>query len=214
MAQAAWVTELAPVPEAPYPPAPWIASCQYWAGLFRASRPASLPRGLRPLLGSRARVVTVVRYLPGSTLVYDELIVATPVLLGWRPGLYIDHIWVDSLASLWGGRRIWGLPKNLADFTWTDRGVTITDGVGLIIDLALEHPSARGPALPFVIAGIGRLGERWAWMFAPMRGHLGLQGLRIRAMSPRFGFHLGASPSIAVASRASRATFPSPTLIS
>ncbi len=113
MAQAAWATEMALVSETPYSSAPWKAPSQYWAGLFRASAQASLPRGMRPLLGSCARVVTMVRYLPGSMLVYDKLIVAVPVLLGWRPVLYIDLIGVDSLASHWGGRRIWELPKTL-----------------------------------------------------------------------------------------------------
>ena len=213
MAHAAWATEMEPVPETAYPPAPWTATSQYWAGFFRADQPASLPRGLRPLLGARTRVVTMVRYLPGSTLVYDELIVAVPVLLGWRPGLYIDHIWVDSLASLWGGRRIWGLPKNLANFAWTDHGVTVTDSAGLIIDLALERRPAHGLALPFATAGVGRLGERWAWGFVPMRARFGRAGLRIKKMSPRFGFHLGAHPSITVASRECRVSFADPALI-
>jgi acetoacetate decarboxylase len=184
------------------------------AGLFRASSPASLPPGLRPLLGARARVVTVVRYLPGSTLVYDELIVATPVLVGWRPGLYIDHIWVDSLASLWGGRRIWGLPKNLADFVWDDRGVTVADSSGRIMVLALDRSPARGPALPVATAGVGRLSDRWTWGVVPMRARFGGAGLRVVAMSPRFGFHLSARPFIAVASRECRVTFPSPMLLS
>lgn len=213
MTQAAWATEMAPVPETPYPAAPWRATSQYWAGLFRASHPASLPHGLRPLFGSHARMVTVVRYLPGSTLVYDELIVGVPVLLGWRPGLYIDHIWVDSLASLWGGRRIWGLPKNLADFVWTEYGVTVSDSTGLIMELALDRRPARGPALPFATAGVGNLGGRWAWGFVPMRARFGRPGLHIAAMSSRFGFHLGPRPSIAVASRECWVTFPNPTLL-
>ena len=213
MTQAAWATEMASIPETPYPPTPWQATSQYWAGLFRADQPARLPRGMRPLLGARARIVTMVRYLPGSTLVYDELIVAVPVLLGWRPGLYIDHIWVDSLASLWGGRRIWGLPKNLADFAWSDQGVTVTDSEGLIMDSALARRPTHGLALPFATAGIGRMGERWAWGFVPMRARFGRAGLRINKLSPRFGFHLGERPAIAVASRECRVRFDEPTLI-
>lgn len=212
MAQVAWGTEMSLVPETPYPPAPWSATSQYWAGLFHADKPTRLPSGLSPLLGSQARVVAMVRYLPSSTLVYDELIIAVPVLLGWRPGLYIDHIWVDSLASLWGGRRIWGLPKNLADFIWTENGVTVTDSAGLIVKLTLNRRPARGLALPFAIAGIGRLDAHWAWGFAPMRARFGAAGLRIETMSPRFGFRLSARPSLAVASRECHVTFPKPTL--
>jgi hypothetical protein len=213
MTQAAWADEMAAVPETPYPSAPWKATSQYWAGLFRSSQPARLPQGMRTLLGSRMRVVTVVRYLSGSTLVYDELIVAVPVLLGWRPGLYIDHIWVDSLASLWGGRRIWGLPKNLADFTWVENEVTVTDSAGIIMRMTLDRSPARGLALPFATAGIGRLDERWAWGVVPMRARFGAAGLRIVAISSRFGFHLNTRPIVAIASRDCRVTFPAPALL-
>lgn len=189
------------LPESPYPPAPWTATSQYWAGLFRAGAPAILPHGLRPLLGGRARVVTVVRYLPGSTLVYDELILAVPALLGWRPALYIDRIWVDSLASLWGGRRIWGLPKELAEFTWDARGVSIADDAGPLIRLGLDRSPAHGPMLPFATASLGLLNQRWLWSVFPMRARFGRAGMRVEAMTDRFGFHLHPQPTLALAAR-------------
>lgn len=201
------------VAEGPYPPAPWTASSQYWAGLFRADRPASLPRGLRPLLGARARVVTVVRYLPSSTLVYDELIASVPVLVGWRPALYIDYIWVDSLASLWGGRRIWGLPKQLAEFSWDERGVTVVDTDGPLMRLALDRSPARGPMLPFVTASLGRIDQRWAWSAFPMRARFGRAGMCIESMSEGFGFHLSQRPGLALASRECAVRFPPPVLL-
>jgi hypothetical protein len=213
MAREGWATELADLAETPYPPAPWHATSQYWAGLFRADRPATLPSGLRPLLGRRARVISVVRYLPGSTLTYDELIVAAPALLGWRPALYIDHIWVDSTASLWGGRRIWGLPKNLAKFDWSASGVSVADSAGPIMTLALDRSPARGPNLPFATASIGRVGEHWAWAAFPMLARFGRAGMRLSAMSERFGFRLDARPSLALASRACAVTFAAPRLL-
>lgn len=203
-----WPRALVTPPETPYPPAPWRAQAHYWAGLFRSDRPATLPAGARPLLGARSRVVTLVRYLPGSTLVYDELIIATPALIGARPGLYIEYIWVDSLASLWGGRRIWGLPKEMADFAWTERGVRVSDATGPLMTLDVDRRPAQGPALPFAAAGIGRLGDAWAYGVIPMRVRLGRAGLRLRDLSPRFGFTLGERPLLAIASRDCRVHFP------
>ena len=212
-AQTVWPRALATPPEEPYPPPPWHAQAQYWAGLFRSDRPTRLPTGLRPLLGARTRIVTLVRYLPGSTLTYDELIIATPALLGARPGLYIEYIWVDSIPSLWGGRRIWGLPKELATFTWDARGVRVSDRAGTLVTLEVDRRPARGPALPFVMAGIGRLGGAWAYALDPMRVRLGRAGLRLRDLSPRLGFTLGERPLLAVASRDCRVTFPAARLI-
>ncbi|HEY7848456.1 MAG TPA: acetoacetate decarboxylase family protein [Ktedonobacterales bacterium] len=218
MAQALWSRTLLTPPETPYPPAPWRAYAQCWLGLFRSDRPATLPAGLHPLLGARARVVALVRYLPGSTLVYDELIIATPALLGARPGLAVEYIWVDSLASLWGGRRIWGLPKELADFTWSERSVRVSDGAGplMTLDVARSDAARGGPALPLATASIGRLGGAWAYSVFPLRarlGHLGRADLRLHDLSPRFGFTLSERRLLAAAARDCRISFPAARLI-
>jgi hypothetical protein len=214
MAQTGWPRDLVTPPEMPYPSTPWHAQAQCWVGLFRSDRPALMPAGLRPLLGRRLRVVALVRYLPGSTLVYDELIVATPALLGARPGLFVEYIWVDSLASLWGGRRIWGLPKELADFTWSERGVRVSDVAGPLLTLELERGgAAHGPALPGASASIGRLGDAWAYSVFPMRARPGRAGMRLRELSARFGFTLSERPLLAAAVRDCRISFPTAHII-
>lgn len=218
MAQESHPHEMTPPepPETPYPPAPWRARAHFWAGLFRADAPATLPPGVRPLLGRRLRAVLLARYLSGSTLVYDELIVATPALLGARPGLYIDRIWVDSLASLWGGRRIWGLPKQLSNFDWSERGVRVSDVAGApLLTLELDRdPLVIGPAaLPLAIASIGRLGAAWTYSVFPMRLRLGRAGMRLRADGPALGVTLGERPLLSVASTDCRITFPAPRLL-
>lgn len=212
--RAQWSRALVTPPETPYPSAPWRARAQFWAGLFRSDRPAPLPVGLRPLLGAHTRVVALARYLSGSTLVYDELIIATPALIGARPGLAIEYIWVDSLASLWGGRRIWGLPKEPADFEWSEGGVRVSDSAGTLMTLDVDRDPTQGPALPFATASIGRLGDGWAYSVFPARMRLGRAGMRLRDLSPRFGFSLGARPLLAIASREGRITFPPARLIS
>lgn len=209
-----WPRRLATPPEEPYPPPPWRARAEFWAGLFRCDRRAQLPAGLRPLLGARTRVVTLVRYLPGSALTYDELIIATPALLGARPGLAIEYIWVDSAASLWGGRRLWGLPKELATFTWDTDGVRMADAAGPLVTLDVDRsPTTRGPLLPLAIAGIGRLGGAWAYALDPLRLRPGRAGLRLRGLAPRLGFTLTERPLLAIASRDCHVTFPAARLI-
>ncbi len=216
MPQAPWSRELMTPPETPFPPAPWRARTQCWVGLFRSDRAATLPTGLHPLLGAKLRVVALVRYLPGSTLVYDELIIATPALLGARPGLAIEYIWVDSLAALWGGRRLWGLPKELADFAWDERSVRVSDATGPLMTLELDQRSsaARGLALPLATASIGRLGDAWAYSVFPTWAWPSRAGrrLRLREISPRFGFTLGERPLLSAACKC-RVTFPPARLI-
>jgi acetoacetate decarboxylase len=72
-------------------------------------------------------------YEPSSTLEYHELIVA-PALVRYRGkiGAWISHIYVDNPVSVAGGRNIWGLPKELADFTWHDRDLTVSQGNTLL----------------------------------------------------------------------------------
>jgi acetoacetate decarboxylase len=65
-------------------------------------------------------------YQFGSVLTYNELIVA-PALVRDRTkfGGWISHIYVDNPNSVAGGREIWGLPKELAEFTRIDRYITV-----------------------------------------------------------------------------------------
>jgi acetoacetate decarboxylase len=59
-----------------------------------------------------------VSYEEGSPLTYSELLVARPVKSdehGRR--VTISDIWVDSPASVAGGRELWAIPKGLCDFS-------------------------------------------------------------------------------------------------
>ncbi|MGF1490162.1 MAG: acetoacetate decarboxylase family protein [Prochloraceae cyanobacterium] len=65
-------------------------------------------------------------YESGSLLEYNELIV-TPGLVRYagKTGARISHIYVDSETSVAGGREIWGLPKEMAAFTWENNNLTV-----------------------------------------------------------------------------------------
>jgi acetoacetate decarboxylase len=87
----------------------------------------------RPFVPSELRIVSVLpgktlggvylaSYGPGSVLEYNELIVVDALTRhAGRSGFWISHIYVDNADSVAGGREIWGLPKDLAQFTW-ERG--------------------------------------------------------------------------------------------
>jgi acetoacetate decarboxylase len=52
-------------------------------------------------------------------LEYSELIViAGLVRYSGQIGGWVSHIYVDNADSVAGGRNIWGLPKELAEFIW------------------------------------------------------------------------------------------------
>jgi hypothetical protein len=94
-----------------YPPAPWSMVGQLWLTLFRVRDAVD---DLRPAGVYGAAFVS---YEDGSPLTYSELLVARPVNLpehGKR--VSITDIWVDSPASVAGGRALWAIPKQLCDF--------------------------------------------------------------------------------------------------
>ncbi|GCD88306.1 acetoacetate decarboxylase family protein [Nocardioides sp. LS1] len=94
-----------------YPDAPWAMVGQLWCSLFRVNEDVD---ELRPagLYGA-----AFVSYDDGSPLTYSELLVARPVRTGPGRRVSITDIWVDSPASMAGGRELWAIPKDLCDFT-------------------------------------------------------------------------------------------------
>lgn len=108
-----------------YPPEPWQLGGSMLMTMWRlptadVRREAEryVPEGVRlATAGRHALLFTAfVRYTPGSVLSYDELLVAAVGRRGASPVAVIPHIWVDSPASVAGGRELWGIPKGLADF--------------------------------------------------------------------------------------------------
>ncbi len=60
-----------------------------------------------------------VSYEEGSPLTYHELLVARPLSTdAYGRRVTITDIWVDSPASVAGGRELWAIPKGLCDFTF------------------------------------------------------------------------------------------------
>lgn len=75
-------------------------------------------------------------YKSGSLLQYNELIVVAGLtryqnyIASW-----ISHIYVDDATSVAGGREIWGLPKEMAEFTWEAERVSVSQDNQLLCNL-------------------------------------------------------------------------------
>lgn len=96
-------------------------------------------------------------YSSGSTLEYSELIIAPAIVNYSGIGGWISHIYVDNSESVAGGREIWGLPKELANFTWQkahqnssklENMVTVSQGSKTLYQLSYNIPSFSFP-IPF-----------------------------------------------------------------
>ncbi|MET1074063.1 MAG: acetoacetate decarboxylase family protein [Umezawaea sp.] len=136
-----------------YPPEPWDLHGHGCVSLWRAQRDMlpPLPSGVRPVIAfGRAVVATAfVDYLPGSLLPYRELLAAVVVRDGLRVGLSITHIWVDSPASMAGGRELWGIPKELAELKVIPAPAFAATATGI----AEAGHSSYGRGVPAPIAG-------------------------------------------------------------
>ena len=108
-----------------YPTAPWnlkgyaILTLQL-VDIEQASKFIPSELEIIPLLpGKTLGGIYISSYESGSLLEYNELIVV-PGFVKYQEkiGAWISHIYVDNLDSVAGGREIWGLPKEMAEFSW------------------------------------------------------------------------------------------------
>ncbi len=106
------MSENAAVPDTTpaYPPAPWHMHGQLWLSILkvRDGVDARRPAGMYG--------VAMVDYQAPSPLTYGELLVGRVVKEPVK-GVTITDIWVDSPASVAGGREIWAIPKDLCEFS-------------------------------------------------------------------------------------------------
>jgi acetoacetate decarboxylase len=108
-----------------YPTAPWNLQ-GYAIGTVQLIDVARV----RPLVPSELEIISL---FPGKTLggiyissygldsamEYNELIVVSAIVnYSGKWGAWISHIYVDNPNSVAGGREIWKLPKEIAQFSW------------------------------------------------------------------------------------------------
>lgn len=156
--------------------------------------------------------ILLARYGEGATLEYHELIVFSGLATaGARAGFVVSHIYVDSTASLRGGREIWGLPKELAEFGWARREVVVEQAGRLLVRARMRRRPGR-LAVPLVAPALGERGGRA--LLATGSGVLRraapvLAALEVPAASPFAGLGLGGMRS-GVAGERLDLLFPAP----
>lgn len=122
---------------------------------------------VRPLIPSEFKIISIFpnqtlggiyisTYQSGSSLQYNELIVISGfVSYSGQWGGWISHIYVDDENSVAGGREIWGLPKELAEFQWEGcHSVTVSQGKNILCRLTYTQPSLSLP-LSLTVPGFG-----------------------------------------------------------
>jgi hypothetical protein len=105
-----------------YPPEPWRLRGEAFLSVWRVPLGwlPPLPPGCHPVsLGSAAVVVSVFVDYRGGVLSYRELLVAVAVRHEAGLGALsatVTGMWVDSRTAQAGGRVLWSLPKERAEF--------------------------------------------------------------------------------------------------
>ena len=138
----------------PYPDPPWdMHGFAVFCPFVVRAETVAVPEGMTVVTraGRAMGLFAYVRYEPPSPLSYREMI-WMPAMVRHRAadgrslrGYWVSRMWVDSEASLRGGREIWAIPKTLARFDERDGGVRMHADYGTEIDLTFRRLS---PALP------------------------------------------------------------------
>ncbi len=166
-----------------FPPAPWKLTAHAYVGTFlmpskdlnEAAPPNTKPLRLfgRSVVGAAFFV-----YEEPSPLTYNEIMATMLVRHGWRIRVTVTNIWVDSEASRDGGRALWAIPKELAEFeikpavsyvAATIGTLTVKRCRSLPFGLPLRFTVAQnraGTLLTTRVRGRGRIGiARGQWHF-------------------------------------------------
>jgi hypothetical protein len=177
----------------PFPARPWrlrgwaLQSCQFVrSAAVRAEVPPEA-KVVSVFPGWTAAGIYLASYEEGSDLVYNELFAARGLVrIRGRVGFWISHIWVDSESSLRGGREVWGVPKQLARFSFAreqgkDRchfSVAQQDGRA-ICEGEFRSVSPRLPGrLSLTWPAIGRTARAWTRFGMALRSSLGMAKAR------------------------------------
>lgn len=108
---------------------------------------------VRPLMPTELNIISLLpgktvggvylsKYTSDSVLEYSELIIiAGFTSYKGKFGGWVSHIYVDNPDSVAGGREVWGLPKQLAQFNWTEHSVTVSQADKLLCTLNYHRQS-------------------------------------------------------------------------
>lgn len=134
-----------------YPASPWDLTGHAYTGVWL------LPKRLTPpphnastkpvrIFGRAIVCAAFFVYEEPSPLTYDEIMSTVLVRDGWRLRVSITHIWVNSAASRDGGRELWAIPKDLADFDVAPHSSYAAQGIGSLTLRRVRRLPFRLPA--------------------------------------------------------------------
>lgn len=196
-----------------YPPAPWTLKGHGYVTLHLvdfSDAAKVIPKDLeivQVLPGKTIGGLVLGKYEYGSTLTYGELI-AVPGLVryGDKIGSWISHIYVDNESSIAGGREIWGLPKENAQFFWQPEGGANTSWSGATVKqgdrmlCSLTHSwQVNLPRLSGQFDSYTKLAEELMRFESSAIGNLSLVGSRLEvSRSSPFANILNSQPWMAL----------------
>ncbi|GHF56424.1 acetoacetate decarboxylase family protein [Streptomyces thermodiastaticus] len=157
----------------PCPPEPWHLCGDMHAALWllpgSALPPWTVPEGVRPVSvgGRRALVTFWVDYRAGGDLAYRELLIALVVRRGRTVAATSVQAWVDDERSMAGGRRLWAIPKELADLRFETPAGSGHRRTALYARMTSRRADRREPAATALCQELLRLPLR-----LPLRAHL------------------------------------------
>jgi hypothetical protein len=189
-----------------YPDAPWALEGRIVLGQVKARGPLTPMNGVHHLL-DRRMLLFLGRYRRG-TLDYSELVLAAYARRGLRPGLEIRHIWVDNTPALLGGVHIWGLPKKLATFDWSDNRVRVSDDEGPITTLTWSPGKNSLARLPVPLWFFGIRGSALLHTTAKARCRIGSAQLTVDEWTDRLPALTGTRARLGAICDPSRAIVP------
>ena len=184
-----------------YPQAPW--TLQGYA--FQTLQLIDIDR-VRSLIPPELKIISVwpgktvggvylSQYGSGSVLEYSELLVIAAFLsYEGKVGGWVSHIYVDNPDSVAGGREIWGLPKELAEFTWEENRATVRQGNSVLCTLNYNRQSF-GWRQQLGASSFSAIGSHLLLFPAELNSRLGLVSskLEVPAESPFASLNLGQS---------------------
>ena len=173
-----------------YPQAPW--TLQGYA--FQTLHLLDIDR-VRPLIPSELNIISVFPgktlggvylsyYGSGSVLEYSELIVIAGFLsYKGKFGGWVSHIYVDNPDSVAGGREIWGLPKEMADFSWDGDRVTVSQANQTLCTFKYNR-QGFGLQQRLGASSFSSMGENLLLFPAELDSRLGLVSSKLEIPSP------------------------------
>ncbi|GGV63219.1 MULTISPECIES: acetoacetate decarboxylase family protein [Streptomyces] len=157
----------------PYPPEPWHLCGDMHAALWllpgSVLPPWTVPEEVRPLSvgGRRALVTFWVDYRADGDLAYRELLITLVVRHGRTVAATAVQAWVDDERSMAGGRRLWAIPKQLADLRFETPVGSGHRRAALHARVTPRRAGRREPAATALCRELLRLPVR-----LPLRAHL------------------------------------------